>query len=108
MTTKMKKAKALEAALTLKYHWLKPGDTIYTDVRHVSRSGMGRSIRVFKMDGDTPFDITGWVSEAIGWRMHKTGGVWVEGAGMDMGFHTVYTLAQVLFKDGYSLKQKWL
>jgi hypothetical protein len=32
----------------------------------------------------------------------------VQGCGMDMGFHVVYSLSQTLFNDGYALKQRWL
>ena len=34
--------------------------------------------------------------------------VGVGGCGMDMGFHLVYTLASVLYKDGYALTHRYI
>jgi hypothetical protein len=51
------------------------------------------------------------VARAIGWKFDQVhGGVKVDGAGMDMGFHLVYTLSQVLYgaQEGYALKQRWI
>lgn len=39
---------------------------------------------------------------------HEHNGIKVEGAGMDMGFHLVYSLSQRLFGDGYKLSHRWL
>ena len=38
----------------------------------------------------------------------KTNAVGVGGCGMDMGFHMVYTLASVLYGDGYALKERYI
>jgi hypothetical protein len=82
--------------------WLKPGDTVHTVLRHVSRSGMSREIDVVKIEG--PDDVrwlSGVVSRADGWRLGKRDGIVVGGCGMDMGFHLVYSLSYALFKDGF-------
>ena len=95
-----------EEAIARLREWLKPGDTVHTVLRHVSRSGMSRDIGivVFK-DGDSTADLhpNYAVAAAIGAPM-STGhqdAVRVGGCGMDMGFHVVSTLSRVLFPDGF-------
>jgi hypothetical protein len=90
---------------------LKPGDTVHTMLRHVSKSGMLRSISAIVVQpgdyrlepGDTPepVDISWLVAQAIGESLHNTGGVRMTGAGMDMGFSLVYTLSYVLYPKGF-------
>ena len=81
---------------------LAPGDTLYTSVKHVSRSGMQRSISVYRIEDNEPWDISGFVAKALGWPLDdKRFGVKVGGCGMDMGFHLVYSLSYVLFPKGY-------
>lgn len=81
---------------------LKPGDTVYTILRHVSRSGMSRRIGVaFGRNGDFR-DWDGVVAAALGERWDRDkGGVIVGGCGMDMGFHLVYNLGAVLWPNGF-------
>ena len=102
---------------------LKPGDTVHTILRHVSRSGMMREISVI---GPNNEDITWDVMHVGGYRRSdKTGGLRVSGCGMDMGFHVVYNLGSVLWPNGtpephgtrngvpdsdggYALRHRWL
>jgi hypothetical protein len=95
--------------------WVKPGDTLYTVLRHVSRSGMSRRISVVKpyiRDDDGTIDFVRLdynVAGALGWPIKSAKeGICVDGCGMDMGFHLIYELGQVLFGNGYALKQRWL
>lgn len=91
--------------------WLKPGDTVYTILRSVSRSGMSRTIGVVLLQPDNRggtrplVDLhPNWlVSQAVGLRMSAKDrdGVVVGGCGMDMGFHLVYSLSASLFRDGF-------
>ncbi len=106
--------------------WLQPGDTVYTILRHVSRSGMQREIGILipllggtaiesVPPGGKPTDyvrkdsigvdfrhLTYAVAEAIGLRTNKVGdGVIIGGCGMDMGFEIVYTLGRALWPEGY-------
>lgn len=100
-----------------------PGSTVYTTVTKVSSSGMSRHIRLFVVSGSRVHDITRFVAEITGWReANRGGGLVVSGCGMDMGFHTVYTLGRYLFPEGasvgrggrpdtdggYALKHEWL
>jgi hypothetical protein len=105
---------------------LKPGETVYTILRHVSASGMSRVIDLFIMRGNEPRRITWSVAQALGYAYdQKREGLRVSGCGMDMGFHVVYSLARVIFNDrviyqkkatgqvgsndaGYLLNQRWM
>jgi hypothetical protein len=117
---------------------LNPGDVLYTIVRHVSRSGMSRSISVCRpvkatdgrgRDSKATLEIESldyWVARVVKERIdQKNGGVVQTGAGMDMGFHLVYNLGRYLWPNGtpkphgkrngqpdsdggYALKHRWL
>lgn len=96
---------------------LKHGDTVYTVLRHVSASGMSRRIDLYTMRDNRPQYLSGYASILTGWKLHDNGGIIVGGCGMDMGFHLVYTLSAILFRDdpiegrthsGYELRHQWL
>ena len=82
---------------------LKPGDTVYCVLRHVSRSGMMRAISpMIIQDGGAPWEISHLVCPALERKFHqKHGGVTVHGCGMDMGFELVYALSRTLYPDGF-------
>jgi hypothetical protein len=92
---------------------LPPGSTVYTILRHTSRSGMLRHIStVIPQDGDIN-DITWLVARAVGWKINPAsqGGLIVHGVGTDMGFHVVHTLSQYLYPDyptPSALNRRWL
>lgn len=93
--------------------WLSPGDTVFTVLDSVSRSGMQRQIRlvVLKCEDGKVIDLHPNYAAAcvLGWPQDKRrDGIKVRGCGMDMGFHLVYELAAAMFGDGYALKQRWL
>ena len=90
---------------------IKKGDTLWTQLNHVSQSGMTRHISVRQIKKDYPLDWTRLVSIALDWKEAKNrcgGGIKVGGCGMDMGFHLIYTLSSVLYNDGYAIKHSWL
>lgn len=106
--TKTQKAEREEAAAELA-KWIKPGDTVYTILDHVSRSGMSRIIRVLVPlvgeDGKPEFiHPNRAVGKAIG-ASHgrsngrETDGLRVDGCGMDMGFHLVNSLSYALYPE---------
>jgi hypothetical protein len=82
--------------------WLKPGDTVYTILRHCSRSGMARVIELVTIKDNEPIFLGYNASLALGITYdQKRDGVKVGGTGMDMGFHLVYTLSSTLWPDGF-------
>jgi len=102
-------------------YYLTEGATVYTVLRSVSSSGMSRTISLKVAKGGQILDLTYFASVVLGWPLVEKNGsraLRVGGCGMDMGFHTVYSLASVLFRDkyegqanavdaGYSLQQAW-
>lgn len=95
-------------ALARLREWLKPGDTVWTVLRHVSRSGMQRTVSLVLIEddgrGNGPElrDIDGTVARALGLPFDRDrGGVKVRGAGMDAGFWLVYELSRALRPHGF-------
>jgi hypothetical protein len=84
---------------------LKPGDEIYAKVTHVARSGMSRSIELYRVVDGEIRNISWEVSRLLGERIDPNhGGLRVSGCGMDMCFHTIYNLGYVLFPDGFGVE----
>lgn len=80
---------------------LRPGDRVYTILRHVSRSGMQRVIDVYIMEDGRLRWVGGLVAKAIGDRYDgNRRGLVVGGVGMDMGFHIAYSLGYALYGSG--------
>ena len=118
--TKVKQTERDEVIASLR-EMLPHGSTVYTNLRHVSRSGMQRSISVHIVNQDGEISDVSWrVVKALDWswddRRHA---VKVSGCGMDMGFHLVHSLSYVLHgrenhggegktRSGYTLTQAWL
>lgn len=87
-----------EAIASLK-KFIKPGDTVYTILRHVSSSGMSRNISLVALVDGKPVFLDWYIERALGYsRAKNTEGLKVGGCGMDMGFHLVYSLGSVLFR----------
>ena len=81
---------------------LPPGATVFTDVKHVSKSGMSRTIRAFVIEDNAPRDISRLVAKATDTAFDpKLYGVKMGGCGMDMGFALVYNLGCALYPDGF-------
>lgn len=89
--------------------WMPKGSTVYTILRHVSRSGMRRSIGLVVFKDGYALHPNYRTCEVLGRRQSKDDdGVICDGGGMDMGFDLVYSLAHKLYGDGYALKHQWL
>lgn len=83
---------------------LKPGANVYTLVRHVTKSGMSRSISLFIVKGGEIVCVDWYASKAMGRkRDDKHGGLKIKGCGMDMSFALVYDLGRTLFPDGFKV-----
>jgi hypothetical protein len=121
MATKTQTQKeAQEAARIHLRELLPPGSTVYTILRHVSKSGMARDISLVVNGKAGIINITHWVAAALGETVHHGShdAIRVNGCGMDMGFHLVYNLSAVLWTPtnnanpgqdyGYNLRHDWL
>jgi hypothetical protein len=97
-----KKDKAKADALETLHKVIVPGDTVFTVLRHVSRSGMMRHIDCYIMSRNAPICISSYVADAIGYSTTKNGAIKVGGCGMDMGFHVVYSLASAMYPEGFT------
>lgn len=95
---------------------LKPGDRVFGIVRTVSRSGMSRTIDFFAFKAAGPdepgrkhcgevdrYYLSGYIATALGYNRDKSGALKVQGCGMDMIFHVVYSLGYVLFPEGFGI-----
>ena len=116
-----KEQKALDVAYAreqLLTHYLSEGDTVYTVLRSVSSSGMSRKISLKVAKDGKILDLTYYASILLDWPLVEVNGsraLRVGGCGMDMGFHTVYSLSRVLFRvegqispdAGYVLNHNW-
>ena len=106
--------------------FIRPGDTIYCILRHVSASGMSRRISLYAMQDGKPHNITGTAAIAMDRKLNRDEfSIIVGGCGMDMGFHLVYSLGYCLWPSGtpephgrrngepdsdggYALRHEWL
>lgn len=79
---------------------LRPGETIYTVLRHVSASGMSRRIDLYIMRRGHPRYISWHVANVLDYKIpDRKEGLVVGGCGMDMGFHLVHSLGYALWGD---------
>jgi len=101
--TKAQQSERDEAIARLR-ETLKPGDTVYCVLRHVSRSGMLRIIDLYKMAESGPVWLTMLAHRAgVGSGYDtKREGLKMGGCGMDMGFAAVYELSSILFPQGFT------
>ena len=86
---------------------IKPGDTIYTILRHCSSNGMNRRISLIAIVNGKPVSLD-WYAEKLGIanRSRNHEGLTVSGCGMDMGFHLVYNFASVMYPHGFNCAGK--
>lgn len=109
-TIKFSKEELAQAKDKLR-EWFPKGSTVHTVLRSVSSSGMTRVIGVLCIKGETILHPNYNVAGVLGRRWCNGGlgdGVEARGAGMDMGFDLVYSLASVLYGDGYALRHQWV
>jgi hypothetical protein len=90
-----------DALTTLKSFGLKSGETIYTKMVHVSKSGMYRVIDLYVMRDNEPLRISYSAGMLLEGYDTKHEGAKANGCGMDMGFHLVHNLGYALFPDGF-------
>jgi hypothetical protein len=113
MTKKEVKQQIKKEAIDILKSIIKKDDVLYTQLNHISQSGMMRHISIKYIKDNKPMDITGYIAEANDWKEAKNrfggyNGIKVGGCGMDMGFHVIYNISKTLFNDGYAIKHQWL
>lgn len=85
-------------------------NTVYTEITHVSTSGMLRAVKTYIKNGNGTQDITAETQKYIENSYHNSGGLKVNGAGFNAGFDIVYRLSLKLFgheeRGGYKLTQR--
>jgi hypothetical protein len=94
---------------------LPEGSTVYTTVHTVAQSGMSRTMTLFAVVNGEVYNLNVKAAQlGIGTRT-KNDTLRLGGAGMDMGFHAVYTLSSILYREvmtesdaGYALNHRWL
>jgi hypothetical protein len=100
VTKKAEAAKEREDAKTHLRELFPPGSFVSTVTRHVSRSGMQRTISVLATKDGEIRDVSWAVARALDWRFDRDrGGVKVNGCGMDMGFHLVHSLSYSIYGE---------
>lgn len=95
------KEKEREEARQKLLEMIKPGDTVYTVLRHVSRSGMYRAIDLYIMQDNQPYNISWLASKLLKGYDKRHEACKASGCGMDMGFHLVHNLGYALFHEGF-------
>lgn len=113
MTITQKEWKAYlydDAVLTLKERLLPAGQfRIYTQLAHVTKSGMMRSIKLYIVpEAGTIVNVTRYVANLLDKNIDRYDGITVRGCGFDVGYDLVYRVALKLYQDGDKLKQEWL
>lgn len=111
-------------SMKILHKYLKPGSTVLTVLRNVSRSGMSRRIDLYTIHNNETIFLSYAAATVMGYP-YPNDGIKVGGCGMDMGFSLVYELGAVMWPQGtdkphgrrngepdssggYALKQRWL
>ena len=88
---------------------IKEDMTVYTILRHTSKSGVMRHISVMIIVDGEPVLLDHHVARVLFLkRPPGKPGVKVSASGMDAGFFLVYSLAHVVLKDGHTVKHRWI
>ena len=96
------KAQQREESILYLHGMLTPGQDVYANVKHVSRSGMSRAISVHVITEEFGLGDVSWhVAQAIGASFDRgRWGVKMGGVGMDMAYAVVYELGRALWSGG--------
>lgn len=93
----------INAALERLHKLVKPGDTVYTILRAVSKSGMTRKVDAIVIIDGVPVNLNGCIETICDgiFGYDKNGNLVVSGCGMDAGFEIVYNLGEILYPGGF-------
>jgi len=91
--------------------WLRPGQTLYYSIEHVSRSGMQRIVRIKSIEPSKEpgqpvviLDLSWNLAKACGYSYRDgsgASGIVVGGCGFHAGFDCIYNLAAALYPAGF-------
>jgi hypothetical protein len=102
MSTKYTAEEKAKALSYLKAYRLNPGSKVYTQVLHVAKSGMSRTISLHIVHKGEVVRISHLVAKVAGYSLDRDRmGIKSHGCGMDMCFEAVYNLGRVLFPKGF-------
>ena len=76
---------------------------VHCNVLAVARSGMSRRLDFYVMRNENAWRITHYIARLTGWTYDPDKGLRVDGAGMDMGFHTIHTARAIASRLGTPL-----
>jgi hypothetical protein len=103
-----KKSEREEAIEYLKES-IKPDDTIYVILRHVSKSGMSRLLDLYLIKDGRPFRITWNAARALEVPYdRRREALRIGGYGTDVAFEAAYHLGWAIFNDASALKHQWI
>jgi hypothetical protein len=127
LTVKAGKAAIKDWCISALKVLVKPGSTVSTSLKNVSRSGMQRQISFYIVDprDNEITNIDYHVAIITDTKLSKSGALTVNGCGMDVGFSVVCNLGAMLWPmgtdtphgtrngepdsaGGYALKHKWI
>jgi hypothetical protein len=97
MTKKSEHLAKLEEHKARLRELVKPGDTVYTVLRHVSRSGMYRAIDLYLLKDNDRVWLSAMAAPLLEGFDQRHEACKASGCGMDMGFHLVHNLASALY-----------
>lgn len=72
---------------------------VHAIVRSVAKSGMSRRMDFFVLRNEEAVRITHHLARVLGWPTDPDKGMRVDGCGMDMGFHTVYSAKEAFHRQ---------
>lgn len=81
--------------------FLPPGSTVYTVLRHVSRSGMMRHIDAYAFVDGVKLYLSGYIAQAVGYTRTHEGAIKSQGCGMDMGYEIMYNTARSIYGESF-------
>ena len=105
-------AEQTKAIDNLKRHYLKPGDTVYAILRHVSKSRMSRWVDLYCISAERlPQRITLDAAKALARSSNydrRREALRINGINFDVAHDAVNDLAWFLFGNSDSLTPRWL
>lgn len=84
-------------------YFFKPGSTAYTNLAHVTRSGLTRSVKVFAVKNGQIVDVSDYVATALDKPLDRiNGGVKMGRTGTDMGYTLIQQMSATIHANSRS------